>query len=164
MNAIEQIIEVLKQNPQVRYEFRADAIRALAPDSNGYEVALLMHANGSYTVCLATWHMEFTDEYSAVGTFLSGLTDDYRLKVASRGNVDYRWTIQYREPDGWKDGSTVGLLRYKFWRRRRIRYLQNHMVSFPEPQQRSQYRRFTRLPSVRCDGPVGVESLSTTIA
>jgi hypothetical protein len=132
MNAIEKIVEVLKENPQVRYEFRKDAIRALAPDSNGYEVALLMHAENHYTVCLATWHMEFADEYSAVGTFLSGLTEDYRLKVASRGNVDYRWTIQYREGPGWTNGSTVGIFRYKFWRRKRIRYLQNHMLSLPE--------------------------------
>ena len=135
MNAIEKIIEVLKENPQIRYESRSDAIRALAPDSNGYEVALLMHAYGTYTVCLATWHMEFTDEYSAIGTFFGGLSEDYRLKVASRENVDYRWTIQYREPDRWRDGSTVRIFRYKFWRRRHIRYLQNHLVSFSEPHQ-----------------------------
>jgi arylsulfatase A-like enzyme len=100
MNVIEQLIEVLQRNPQVRYEFRADAIWALAPDSSGYEVALLMHPQGYYTVSLATWHMEFTDEHSAIGTFLGGLSDCYRLKVVSRGNADYRWTIQYREGDG----------------------------------------------------------------
>ncbi len=39
MNVIEHLVAVLERNPQVRYEFRADAIRALAPDSSGYEVA-----------------------------------------------------------------------------------------------------------------------------
>ena len=130
MNVIEKIIEILKQNKQVRYEFRTDAIRALAPDSNGYEVALLMLAQGYYTVCLATWHMEFTDENSAIGTFLGGLSEGYRLKVASCGNVDHRWTIQYREGDGWRDGSSVGRFCYKFWQKRRTRYLQNHLLSF----------------------------------
>lgn len=132
MNVIEKIIDVLKQYPQVRYEFRSDAIRALAADGNGYDVALLMQPQSCYTVCLATWHMEFTDENSAIGTFLGGLTEAYRLKVASRGGVDYLWTIQYRESYGWRDGSTVGIFRYKFWRRKKIRYLQNHLLPLPE--------------------------------
>jgi hypothetical protein len=128
MNVIEQIIDILKQYSGVRYESRSDAIRALAADANGYEVALLMQPQPCYTVCLATWHMEFTDENSAIGTFLGGLTEGYRLKVASRGNVDYRWTIQYRESYGWRDGSTVCVFGYKFWRRKKIRYLQNHLL------------------------------------
>jgi hypothetical protein len=132
MNIIENLIEILKRNPQVRYEFRADAIRALAPDPSGYEVALLMHNEGYFTVYFATWHMEFTDANSAIGTFLGGLSECYRLKVSSRGNVDYRWTIEYREPDGWRSGSTVGLVRYKFWRRRHIRYLQNRLLPLSE--------------------------------
>ena len=76
--------------------------------------------------------MEFTDEHSAIGTFLGGLSEGYRLKVTSRGNVDYRWTIQYREGDGWTNGSTVGLFRYKFWRRKQIRYLQNRLLPLSE--------------------------------
>ncbi len=91
-----------------------------------------MHAEGYYTVCLATWHTEFTDEDSAIGTFLGGLSECYRLKVVSRGKVDYRWTIQYREGEGWRNGSTVGLFRFKFWRRRQIRYLQNRLLPFSE--------------------------------
>src|SRR5215831_11314319 len=87
MNAIEKIAAILKQYPGVRYEFRADAIRALAPDENGYEVALLMYPQPQYTVCLATWHMEFTNEDDAIGTFLGGLSEAYRLEVTSRGDV-----------------------------------------------------------------------------
>jgi hypothetical protein len=97
MNVIDRIIDILKQYPEVRYEFRSDAIRALAAEASGYEVALLMQPQPCYTVCLATWHMEFADENSAIGTFLGGLTDAYRLKVSSRGGRDYRWTIQYRD-------------------------------------------------------------------
>ena len=131
MNAIVRIVEILTQHPAVRYEFRSDAIRALAADENGYEVALLMHSEGNYTVCLATWHMEFTDEYSAVGTFLGGLTEGYRLKVTSRGNADYLWRIQYLENGGWRDGSAVGIFNYKFWRGKKIRYLQNRLLPVP---------------------------------
>lgn len=131
MNVIQQIVDILNQYPEIRYEFRADAIRVLAPDENGYEVALLVHPGSHYTVCLATWHMEFYDEYSAIGTFLGGLSEEYRLEVASRGNVDYLWRIQYRESHGWRGGSAVGIFRYKFWRKKRIRYLQNRLLRLP---------------------------------
>ncbi len=131
MNVIERIIHILKCYPEVRYEFRSDAIRALAADASGYEVALLMQPQPCYTVCLATWHMEFADENSAIGTFLGGLTEVYRLKVSSRGGRDYRWTIQYRDY-GYSDGSTVVTFNFKFWRRKKIRYLQNHLLRPPE--------------------------------
>jgi hypothetical protein len=131
MNVIEQIIDILKQYPEVRYEFRSDAIRALAADANGYEVALLMQPQPCYTVCLSTWHMEFADQNSAIGTFLGGLTEAYRLKVSSRGGRDYSWTIHYRDY-GYSDGSTVVTFNFKFWRRKNIRYLQNHLRRPPE--------------------------------
>jgi len=132
MNAIEKIDAILRQYPAVHYEFRADAIRALAPDENGYEVALLMHPQAYYTVCLATWHMEFTDENEAIGTFLGGLSEAYRLEVTSRGGKDYLWRIQYQESYGWRTGSAVGIFRIKFWRRKRVRYLQNHILPLPK--------------------------------
>jgi hypothetical protein len=131
MNVIQQIVDILKQYPKIRYEFRADAIRVLAPDENGYEVALLVHPGRHYTVCLATWHMEFYDEHSAIGTFLGGLSEEYRLEVASRGNLDYLWRIQYRESYGYRNGSAVGIFRYEFWRKKKIRYLQNRLLRLP---------------------------------
>jgi hypothetical protein len=131
MNVIQQIVDVLQQHPEIRYEFRADAIRVLAPDESGYEVALLVHPGPHYTVCLATWHMEFDDEYSAIGTFLGGLTEEYRLEVTSRGNVDYFWRIQYRESNGWRGGSAVAIFRYQFWQEKRTRFLQNRLLRPP---------------------------------
>jgi hypothetical protein len=136
MTTIQKIVAILKQYPGVRYEFRADAIRALAPDENGYEVALLMYPQPSYTVFLATWHMEFADEKSAIGTFLGGLSEAYRLEVTSRGGVDYLWRIQYREPNGWRSASAVGVFRINFWRKKNIRYLQNHILPLPQQENR----------------------------
>jgi hypothetical protein len=103
MNAIEKIVDILKQYPGIQYEFRADAIRALAPDESGYEVALLMHPQPYYTVCLATWDMEFADEDSAIGTFLGGLTEAYRLEVTVAGE----WTISGESSIGSRTGGGV---------------------------------------------------------
>ena len=76
--------------------------------------------------------MEFTDADSANRYILRGLSEYYRLRVASRGNVDYRWTIQYKELNGWIDGSTVGIFRYPFWKRKKVRYLQNNLIHLPD--------------------------------
>jgi hypothetical protein len=122
--AIEKIIQFLKPYPFVPYERREDAIRVLASSENGFEVALLVSA-GFYTVCYALWHTEFSDEQRAVNGFINGLSDAVRLKVASRGKIDYRWTIQFREGGGWISGSTVGIFRYPFWKKKETRYLQN---------------------------------------
>jgi len=75
--------------------------------------------------------MEFAEERSAIGTFLGGLSEAYRLRVSSRGNVDYRWMIQYREGDGWINGSTVGIFRYPFWKKKKIRYPSKQSISLP---------------------------------
>ncbi len=131
MNVIEQIVGILNRYPAIRYEFRADAIRVLAADESGYEVALLMHAARHYTVCLATWHMEFYDERSAIGTFLGGLSDEYRLEVSSCGNVDFLWRIQYRESHGYRNGSAVGTPRHELSQEKKIRYLQNRWLRLP---------------------------------
>jgi hypothetical protein len=131
MNVIQQIVDILQQYPEIRYEFKADAVRVLAPDQNGYEVALLVHPGPQYTVCLATWHIEFDDEYSAMGTFLGGLTEEYRLEVMSRGNVDYFWRIQYRESNGWRGGSAVGIFRYKFWGKKENKVPSESSVAAP---------------------------------
>jgi len=129
---IETLVDILKPYPNVRHEFRSDAVRVLAPDEEGYEVALLVRSDGGgYTVCLASWHMEFAEERSAIGTFLGGLSEAYRLRVSSRGNVDYRWMIQYREGDGWINGSTVGIFRYPFWKKKKIRYPSKQSISLP---------------------------------
>jgi hypothetical protein len=128
VNTIEKVVDILRGFPEIPYEFREDAIRVLKRSDNGYEVALLIQPHG-YTVCLATWHREFGDEYDAKGTFFAGLTDQYRLEVFSRGNVDYRWRIQYREFNDWINGSIVGIFSYPFWKRKRVRYLQNDWLS-----------------------------------
>jgi hypothetical protein len=92
---------------------------------------LVRSDGGGYTVCLASWHMEFADERSAIGTFLGGLSEAYRLRVSSRGNVDYRWMIQYREGDGRINGSTVGIFRYPFWEKEENQIPSKQLISLP---------------------------------
>jgi hypothetical protein len=99
----------------------------LPSSEHGFEVALVV-SPGFYTVSYAIWHTEVTDEQMAVDGFLNGLSDVVRLKVTSRGKVDYLWVIQFRElkSESWFSGTAVSILRYPFWKKKEIRFLQNN--------------------------------------
>ena len=124
MGAIEGIVKFLEQYPFLQYGRREDAIWVLPSSKNGFEVALVV-SPGHYTVSYAIWHTEFSDEQMAVNAFINGLSDRVRLEVSSRGNVDYRWIALIRGPEGWMSGGAVGIFRYRFWKKKEIRYLQN---------------------------------------
>jgi hypothetical protein len=36
--------------------------------------------------------------------------------------------VRYRDDTGWIDDGTVGIFRYPFWRRKKIRHLQNSLI------------------------------------
>lgn len=124
MQPIEKLAEFLNQYPFVKYERRENAIRAFPTSEKGFDVTLLVNP-GSYTVCYALWHTEFADEHLAVNAFKNGLSDTRRLRVTSRGGVDYRWRVEFRAAGRWIGGSAVGTSRYPFWKKKMTRYLQN---------------------------------------
>ncbi|MEM8955511.1 MAG: hypothetical protein AAGD22_15260 [Verrucomicrobiota bacterium] len=81
-----------------------------APDKDGFSV-WLTEKNPGFTVGFDGWHEEFEDEEEALETFAFGLSDDCRLKVVRRGNMDCAWTVEGKEEDGeWKGGSTTALI------------------------------------------------------
>ena len=140
MDTIEKLIDFLKQYPFIKYEHRQDAIRVFPSSEKGFEVALLVRPE-SYTVCFALWHTEFTDEQMAMNGFMNGLSDGCRLRVTSRGGVDYRWSLEIREAGGWIVGSTVGLVRHPFWKKKITRYLQNNYFIVTDHQEALHYER-----------------------
>jgi hypothetical protein len=103
-------------------------------------VALLVRPE-SYTVCFAFWHEEVSDEQMAMNGFMNGLSDGCRLRVTSRGGVDYRWSLEIREAGGWIGGSTVGIFRYPFWKKKITRYLQNNYFIVTDHQEAPHYER-----------------------
>jgi len=73
--------------------------------------------------------------------FMNGLSDAFRLRVTSRGGVDYWWSLEIREAGGWIGGSTVGLVRHPFWKKKITRYLQNNYFIVTDHQEAPHYER-----------------------
>jgi hypothetical protein len=83
-----------------------------------------------FIVRFDAWVEEFTSEAEALRCFAFGLSEKCRLKVLSRGEFDYAWTVEYRDGGEWREYSTTGLVFSPFWRKKQVRYLRNH--HFPD--------------------------------
>lgn len=127
MPPIETIRAKLQRYPHLIYEQKENSI-TVAPDSpDGFPVSL-QEDGGCFVVGFGGWHEHFDSESEALNCFVFGLSDQCRLRVASRGSVDYRWTVQHLVNGRWCDESETGLLFFPFWRRRRERFHQNRIV------------------------------------
>jgi hypothetical protein len=71
------------------------------------------------------WHMHFSDREGCLKAFKWLFEAKPRLKVVSRGNYEYSWTLEWLEDDAWQSVSTTCLLVFPFWRRKQTRYKTN---------------------------------------
>jgi hypothetical protein len=129
MGAIDRIQEKLSRYPGVEMRKSSHSIEVLPPSTDGFAVSLSIGGDGRMVVQFAGWHEDFEEEDDALNCFAFGLSDACRLKVESRGSVDYRWTLESRHGDQWREDSATGLLAMPFWRRKRVRYLQNSLIT-----------------------------------
>ena len=127
MTAIEEIRKKLERYPAVRFSIDGNTISVEPSDADGFTVYLTEKRPG-FTVGYDGWHEEFEDEEEALSAFAFGLSEDCRLKVVQRGEMDCSWTVEGREGDGWSEDSTTGLLLTPFWKKKRVVYRQNRVL------------------------------------
>lgn len=124
---------MLGEFPAVRVEEEGGAVVASCPGETAFKVALLEEPD-EVTVFLEGYHQHFPRDAGreALGLFFMGLSDTCRLKVSSRGGIDYKWIVEAVNFEGcW---SAVGMLMnpfaaLAFWRPKSQRLLQNSAVS-----------------------------------
>jgi len=132
MTAIEKIESKLRKYPSAQFSVSGDMITVQPTDSEGFSVWLTEKRPG-YTVGYDGWHDEFEDEEDALAAFDFGLSEDCRLKVIQRGEIDCAWIVEGRDADGrWSGDSTTGLLFTPFWKKRKTIYRQNHLIADAE--------------------------------
>ena len=100
--------------------------------ADGFPVSLTEGA-GEWVVAFDGWHEHFTSEDEALNCFAFGLSDRCRLRVHFRGSYPHRWTVEHRTGAGWREDSTTGRLFFPFWRRSRVEYRQNSVLTAAEP-------------------------------
>jgi len=117
----------LAKYPEVRFKHEGDFIVVLPRDESGFEVGL-REDRDRCRVHFDGWHETFEDRDTALNCFAFGLSSGCRLRVEVRGALRCKWVLEYEKDGEWYEDSTVGLIFYPFWRRRRIIYLQNHLI------------------------------------
>jgi hypothetical protein len=63
---------------------------------------------------------------------MNPLSDRCRLRVHYRGSFAYRWAVEERMAEGWREDSVTELLLFPFWRRPRVEYRQNAFMGAAE--------------------------------
>ncbi len=128
MGAVERIAKRLQRHPDLVYRMSGGTVTVEPPTANGFAVSLTEDA-GKWVVGFGGWHEHFSSEDEAVNCFAFGLSDSCRLRVHYRGSFPYRWTVEARAGDGWREDSTTGLMFFPFWRRSRVEYRQNAVLN-----------------------------------
>lgn len=126
---LDEIREKLRKYPYLLVVDDGDAITVKATTTEGFDVSFFCDGDG-YTVGFAGWCELFSsvDPGSALECFAFGLSDSARVRVHSRGGMDYRWTLESLENGEWRKDSTTCLLFFPFWRKKTVRHLRNTTI------------------------------------
>ena len=125
MHCISEIKKKLKSYPELEWELDGSTI-SVSPQG-GFTV-WLTESDEDCTVGYNGWHEEFTNKEEALECFAFGLSENCRLKVFSRGNMEYKWVMEAYEEGSWVSYSTTALIFVQFWRKKKIGYLQNNVI------------------------------------
>ena len=125
---IEKVLNILHDLPEIDYEYSDDSIIVIPQGKNGFPVSLKVHDDNHFTVGFDLWHEEFDNEDEALKCFTFGFSRECRLKITKRGNRAYKWTVEYKDSESWKEDSTTGLFIFRFWRKKTYEYLQNDLL------------------------------------
>jgi hypothetical protein len=130
-SSIRNLSEKLSHYPDARCQIEEDRIEVSGDGESEFSVALY-DCGKELIVSYGGWHDHFTDEEEALRCFAFGLSRQCRLKVYSRGEFEYKWTVQSQENGGWQDIDTTGLLFFPIWRKMTVKYLQNTLLHCEE--------------------------------
>jgi hypothetical protein len=125
---IDEILNILKNRPQVHFERAEDFVRVLPTTPEGFEVVLEQIWETHYSVSYGAWHEDFHTWEEALGCFLLGMSNRCRLKVQSKDGKPFRWTVEDRNDPSWRERSTKATWFHRFLTPTVTIYLQNDLL------------------------------------
>lgn len=130
ISPLDEIRKKLHKYPQLAVADDGNAITVKAQTAESFDVWFLCDGNG-YTVGLAGWHESFSlaEPDRALACFAFGLSDSARIRVHSRGGMDYCWALEKLDVGEWRTDSITCQLFFPFWRKKTVRYLRNTVIA-----------------------------------
>jgi hypothetical protein len=131
MDPIEEIKARLGKYSNAKYKIDSSSITVLPISDVGFTVAFDV-AHDRYIVSFNGWHEDFRNADEALNCFAFGLSDECRLKEYRRGEFAYRWIVESKDNGEWVEDSETGLFLFPFWKRTKVVYLQNSLITMSE--------------------------------
>lgn len=129
MDLIAELKSRCERVPGLVLEVNGDSIAVRPKSDKGFTVWLYIEGK-QIVVGYEAWHERFSSEQKAARCFIDGLKGVRRLKTFYRGEKPYKWVVEHLNGDRWIEYSRTELIFSPFWRKRRIRILQN-TIPFP---------------------------------
>lgn len=136
MNPIDQIRAILSDYPHLKVIDKPNLIAVLAEDENGFDVTF-EERKRCFIVSFGQWHEHLKKNSRgsqlSIDLFRFGLSDSCRLKIHSRGGMEYKCELEYLDSANkqWTKGeslSLLSLLLYPFWKTKQTILLQNNTI------------------------------------
>ena len=124
---ITEIKERISKYDGVEVEFGEKYASVKPTHPNSFNVRIDV-TDQHFIISYNGWHEEFENYEEALENFAFGLSDQCRIKVTMRGDFEYKWEVQSAEKDLWMFESETGLLMFPFWRKKKIKFLQNNLI------------------------------------
>ncbi len=119
-----EITDRLEKHSDYEAQIEAESISVACNNPESFMVSIQSYAD-DFQVSFDGWHEHFQNANAALNCFAFGLSDECRLKVTLRGNMECAWTVQSQEEGTWTDDSATGLILIPFWHTKRIKFRQN---------------------------------------
>jgi hypothetical protein len=129
LGVLNEVIELLKKYPQVKFERRDDSVLVPPTSPDGFPVMIEQIWEGHYAVSYGGWQKDFSSLEEAVSCFVMGLSNHCRLKVESKGKKPVRWTVEQLENADWKEISSRGSWSAQIFKQPVTSYLINNLLS-----------------------------------
>jgi hypothetical protein len=127
MDTLEEVKSWLAGQEQVTWRIDGEYLTVESSSPDGFSVWIIDDGH-EWTVGFDGWHQHFDTESEAVHCFIWGLAGKCRVTVSSRGGFPYKWTAEYKKDGEWQSLGTTCLLRFPFWRSKRMEYRQNAAI------------------------------------
>lgn len=133
---VNEVLNLLKDYPFVRYQRGEDSVRVPAATPEGFDVIIEQIWEGHYAVSYGGWQKDFDLLEEAAACFLVGLSILCRMKVETKDKKPVRWTVEHWEDPNWREVSSKGAWSPWIFKPAVISYLQNDLLPENEVQAR----------------------------
>jgi hypothetical protein len=131
---VQEVVDLLKKYPQVKFERRDDSVLVPPTNPEGFPVMIEQIWEGNYAVSYGGWQKDFDNLQEAVACFVLGLSSRCRLKVESKGKKPVRWTVEELADSNWREISSRGSWSPQFFKQPVTSYLTNNLLAYGKEQ------------------------------